>query len=138
MQVADARALRARDAAAVRRNDLGDNAQQGRFARAVESDEPDPAVVRHGPAGAVEDGAPTEMFGDFVERQHCDSWRTSGTRAAIAPFKPLIVAGQGLRRKPPEAAAPQNASTQLCPNARIDSTANDRSTGGGNHNGRVK
>src|ERR1700760_3540061 len=99
MQVADARPLRARDAAAVERNDLGDNAQQGRFARPVESHEPDPPVVRHGPTGAVEDGAPTEMFGDFVERQHWDSWRTSGTRAAIAPFKSLIVPGARSWRK---------------------------------------
>ena len=54
-QVADRRALRARDTARVGRDDLADHAQQRGLAGAVEADQADPRVVRHRPAHAVED-----------------------------------------------------------------------------------
>ena len=54
-QIADRRALRARDTARVGRDDLADHAQQRGLAGAVEADQADPRVVRHRPAHAVED-----------------------------------------------------------------------------------
>ena len=56
-QIADRRALRARDTARVGRDNLGDHAQQGGLAGAVEADQADPRVVRHRPAHALEDRA---------------------------------------------------------------------------------
>ena len=100
MQIADAGALRARDAAAVGLNQFGDNPQQRRFAGAVEPDQPDPAVVRHGPARTLENRAPAVMFGDLVERQHFDFLARDGMEPAVAPFKPLMIAVPRVARKP--------------------------------------
>ena len=70
MQVPDPRALREGDAAGIGRRHSADDLEQRRLTRAVEADQTDPAVIRHGPAHVGKNLARAERLGDVVETKH--------------------------------------------------------------------
>ena len=68
--------------AAVRRHLAGDQAEQGRFARAVATDQRDAMALGNGDGGVVEDHTPAEAESQFIDVQHAEA----GDSMAKAPF----------------------------------------------------
>src|SRR5439155_10094885 len=87
-QIADARAARERDRAAVRLHLTRDDAQQRRLPGAVRPGEPDPRAVGHGPGDVVEDDLAPVALGDAGDVEHGPRACRSGRRGASAAQRP--------------------------------------------------
>ena len=73
---------RPRDGAAVRRHLASDQAEQGRFARAVTTDQRNAMALGNGDGGVVEDHTPAEAESQFIDVQHAEA----GDSTVKVPF----------------------------------------------------
>ena len=71
---AQARCRGQRDGAGVGVQLASDQFEQGRFARAVTTDQRDAMALGNGHGGAVEQHAPAEAEGQFIDVQHAEGW----------------------------------------------------------------